>query len=167
MKLDGTYESLWEAHRHKIATNDCALDDQNDNSLEQEKLGVKNVAGIFLTHILATIIAFGFAIFSRIKAGMNESKDNDETENDGNNAPTFDANFDAATMEFSLQNLEQPANTPGVRSPGVRSSVLRSSTRAPNGIWFEIERLNREQARLMAQMKADMEMQQGKIRQQP
>eukprot|EP00521_Asterionellopsis_glacialis_P006377 CAMPEP_0195283808 /NCGR_PEP_ID=MMETSP0707-20130614/2230_1 /TAXON_ID=33640 /ORGANISM="Asterionellopsis glacialis, Strain CCMP134" /LENGTH=540 /DNA_ID=CAMNT_0040343045 /DNA_START=123 /DNA_END=1745 /DNA_ORIENTATION=+ len=67
MKLDGTFDTIWETHQKLVTTNNCQ--DLEDAEAENDmiKLTVSNVGGIFIVHAFAIVFGILITFYSRYR----------------------------------------------------------------------------------------------------
>mmetsp|Transcript_2396 Transcript_2396/g.3360 ORF Transcript_2396/g.3360 Transcript_2396/m.3360 type:complete len:424 (+) Transcript_2396:492-1763(+) len=57
MKLDGTFDTIWEMHQQLSTTNNCQdLEDAADGEEDTTALTIENIGGAFIVHTLALVI---------------------------------------------------------------------------------------------------------------
>jgi hypothetical protein len=74
MKIDGTFDTIWDTHLEKSATNNClAGDDSSDKDSDIGSLSVKDVGGIFIAHSFAMAFAFALSLFDLFRRSRSKS----------------------------------------------------------------------------------------------
>jgi len=64
MKLDKTYESIWNTHIANSETNNCQDIEASEDGSDLASLSVKNVGGIFIVHLIALVVSFAITMYN-------------------------------------------------------------------------------------------------------
>jgi len=62
MKLDKTYDRVWDIHREKSTTNDCKVTKDVEDDFS-ERMNVENLGGIFIVHAIALVFSLALTVY--------------------------------------------------------------------------------------------------------
>jgi ABC-type amino acid transport substrate-binding protein len=120
MKIDGTFDTIWDTYYEKSTTNNCFVgDDSSSADNDIGSLTVKEVGGIFIVHLFALAFAFALSLFQWFRRSRSKSDsslkstqklNSSEHVSGGNNSVGSFPNKEDDDVSSQLQELRTEMN---------------------------------------------------------
>jgi hypothetical protein len=150
MKIDGTFDTIWDTYYEKKTTNNCnAGDDSSDKDKDLGRLTLKEVGGIFICHSFIMAFALAMALFELFRRSRSKKKLN-STE------PGLE-DYQESTVECLTDDNDRVGSVPFNEDDGDVSSQLLELRTELNQQLASMRQMDRQRMKVIETVKEQLE----------